>query len=318
MAMQIFEQFYTIVVLIGLALFTTAKELRRNNFLKILLLLLVYSELIRLVTETNARQVSVFIIISACIARSLLTPGSYLHFRNQFFKSGFRKSDIVHLLPFAIFCIGLVINYVLNNNADFLRYYKLETSELSVASRMTVLCFIAYSYCVTGVYLCLTFRNFKKQNNMLYEPITEKNILANPEKKNEVVATFNHRSVILSKERTTEMCETIKEFLTEKKPFLQHKYSLVDLSRDTKISVHHLSAFINHYYGMNFNDFINLFRVEYCKEKILNDEGKYKKLEAIADESGFNNRNTFATAFKKVTGVNPSKFLKTNSTGVRA
>jgi len=48
----------------------------------------------------------------------------------------------------------------------------------------------------------------------------------------------------------------------------------------------------------------------YCKEKILNEEYKFKKLEAIAEESGFNNRNTFAIAFKKVIGLKPSEFLR--------
>jgi AraC-like DNA-binding protein len=36
----------------------------------------------------------------------------------------------------------------------------------------------------------------------------------------------------------------------------------------------------------------------------------YKKLETIANEAGFNNRNTFISAFKKVTGIKPSEFLK--------
>jgi AraC-like DNA-binding protein len=42
----------------------------------------------------------------------------------------------------------------------------------------------------------------------------------------------------------------------------------------------------------------------------LNGECKHKKLEAIAGESGFNNRNTFTSAFKRVTGMNPSDFLR--------
>ncbi|HEY5970304.1 MAG TPA: AraC family transcriptional regulator, partial [Chitinophagaceae bacterium] len=33
-------------------------------------------------------------------------------------------------------------------------------------------------------------------------------------------------------------------------------------------------------------------------------------LESIAEESGFNNRNTFTSAFKKATGLNPSEFIK--------
>jgi AraC-like DNA-binding protein len=102
----------------------------------------------------------------------------------------------------------------------------------------------------------------------------------------------------------------VREFLTQKKPFLKHGYSLRHLSEDIHVPLHHLSAFINRHYQMNFNDFINEYRVHYCKIKIMNDEWKVKKLEAIAEESGFNNRNTFTSAFKKVTGLNPSEYLK--------
>jgi len=91
---------------------------------------------------------------------------------------------------------------------------------------------------------------------------------------------------------------------------LQHGYSLRQLSDETRIPLHHLSAFINKHYRMNFNDFINEYRVAHCKEKLLNGECKHKKLEAIAGESGFNNRNTFTSAFKRVTGMNPSDFLR--------
>jgi AraC-like DNA-binding protein len=68
---------------------------------------------------------------------------------------------------------------------------------------------------------------------------------------------------------------------------------------------------------MNYNDFINRYRVFECKEVIMNGEWKYKTLEAIASEAGFNNRNTFTSAFKKETGQSPSEFLKGIKKGQR-
>jgi AraC-like DNA-binding protein len=119
----------------------------------------------------------------------------------------------------------------------------------------------------------------------------------------------NH-PLFFSDEKMSHIDSAVRQFLTEKKPFLKHGYSLRHLSEDIQLPLHHLSAFINRYYHMNFNDFINEYRVHYCKIKIVNDEWKVKKLEAIAEESGFNNRNTFTSAFKKVTGLNPSEYLK--------
>ena len=59
---------------------------------------------------------------------------------------------------------------------------------------------------------------------------------------------------------------------------------------------------------MNFNDFINEYRIIFSIDKLLKKEWMYKNLKPSANESGFNNRNTFISAFKKVTGVLPSEF----------
>jgi len=114
----------------------------------------------------------------------------------------------------------------------------------------------------------------------------------------------------LSDDKLTHFDSAINKFLTESKPFLRQKYSLRDLSVDVDISTNYLSAFINRYYKVNYNDFINSYRVSHSKEMIMNGEWKHKTLEAIASDAGFNNRNTFTAAFKKETGQSPSEYLK--------
>ncbi len=125
-----------------------------------------------------------------------------------------------------------------------------------------------------------------------------------PEKKNDKIGRF------LNDEKLTQFNSLINQFLLEKKPFLQQKYSLSKLASDVHIPVNYLSAFINRYHKMNYSDFINRYRVFQSREMIMNGEWKQKTLEAIASESGFNNRNTFTSAFKKETGQSPSEYLK--------
>jgi AraC-like DNA-binding protein len=115
----------------------------------------------------------------------------------------------------------------------------------------------------------------------------------------------------LSPEHVVELDNRLTAFLSNEQPFLKPSYTLRQLADDTQIPLHHLSAFINQHYGLHFNDFINTYRIRHCTMKIQNKEWKQKKLQAIAGESGFNNRNTFTAAFKKVVGVNPSEYLKT-------
>jgi AraC-like DNA-binding protein len=208
--------------------------------------------------------------------------------------------------------------YFRNGN---LYFFKINTpvSKLPVSPNENILlsCYLFFVYLLTGIYLYLIIVMLKKKYGEVFKAreydlqmrsyvgIGNGVIIDHPKEEEKPTASF-----FLTEIRMTEIDEAIRKHFEEKKPFLQHGYSLRQLSDETQIPLHHLSAFINKHYKMNFNDFINEYRVAYCKEKLLNGECKHKKLEAIAGESGFNNRNTFTSAFKRVTGMNPSDFLR--------
>jgi AraC-like DNA-binding protein len=59
---------------------------------------------------------------------------------------------------------------------------------------------------------------------------------------------------------------------------------------------------------MGFIDLINQKRIQYCIQKLDSGDWKNFKVEAIAHECGFNNRNSFTNAFKKFKGVSPSEY----------
>ncbi len=112
-------------------------------------------------------------------------------------------------------------------------------------------------------------------------------------------------------DEATQMRLVIQNVMTLGESYLQPRYSLSDLAKDTHIPVHHLSAFINKYYKMNFNDFLNLHRIEHFKKRILSDKSwQSLTLEAMARQSGFGNRTTFTLAFKKFNGITPTQFLR--------
>jgi AraC-like DNA-binding protein len=56
------------------------------------------------------------------------------------------------------------------------------------------------------------------------------------------------------------------------------------------------------------SDFIKQKRIQYCVQKLDAGDWKNFKVEAIARECGFNNRNSFTNAFKKFKGVSPSEY----------
>jgi AraC-like DNA-binding protein len=234
----------------------------------------------------------------------LLVPATFLYLRNQFEHKQLKVPDLVHLGPFALYAVCFVIPWAINGR-DYL------------TSVLTDSFFSIYTYCTIGIYLILVMKFLLYK----YLPFLSS---AKKEKLQPEMATTKKASVIkavpgtevmvgsvhLDTAQLSKMDETLRNFFIAHQPYLKRGYNLKQLSEDTSIPLHHLSAFINQYYHIHFNDFINEYRVQYCQVKIKNDEWRSKTLEAIAEESGFNNRNTFTAAFKKVTGSNPSDFLK--------
>ena len=64
---------------------------------------------------------------------------------------------------------------------------------------------------------------------------------------------------------------------------------------------------------MNFNDFINHYRIEAVKEKLNFGEHHKTTLLGIAFDCGFNSKATFNRAFKKSTSLSPKDYLKSIS-----
>ena len=97
--------------------------------------------------------------------------------------------------------------------------------------------------------------------------------------------------------------------LEHSRPYLKKGYSIQDLSDETGIPLHHLTALLNKGYHVRFNDFINKLRLEYLVKNFKPDWERLT-LEGIGREVGFNSRTTFYNAIKKNTGFSPSAFFE--------
>ena len=97
--------------------------------------------------------------------------------------------------------------------------------------------------------------------------------------------------------------------MQEKQLFLQPDCNLAQFAVSIDIPNHHLAYFFREIKKQSFNDYRNECRVNYAKKLIMEGKARDLTLEAIGLQSGFTNRNTFFTAFKKVEGISPSAFV---------
>lgn len=121
----------------------------------------------------------------------------------------------------------------------------------------------------------------------------------------------------LTAEKIAIISVEIEKTLAGQKAFLKPGYSLRDLSFDTGIQPHVLSIIINQVHRYSFSDLISMYRIKHACEIIRAGDARKLTLEALAQNCGFRNRNSFTTAFKKHTGQTPSSFLRKASDTIR-
>lgn len=105
-----------------------------------------------------------------------------------------------------------------------------------------------------------------------------------------------------------EYLKQLSSLMEKNKIYLQHDLKLTGLAEKMGLPAHVLSRLINEKYGRTFNDFVNEYRVkEFISRLNFPGAGSFT-LYAIALESGFNSKSSFNSAFKKITGKNPSDY----------
>jgi AraC-like DNA-binding protein len=94
------------------------------------------------------------------------------------------------------------------------------------------------------------------------------------------------------------------------KLYLQPALCVENVAKHTAMSPKIISAVLNRHLHKSFNDFVNEYRIEAFKEKVIRPDFDHLTIAGIALECGFNSQATFQRTFKQVTGRSPSAFRK--------
>ena len=110
-----------------------------------------------------------------------------------------------------------------------------------------------------------------------------------------------------------EIVKNLEKVMKEDKPYLNKNLSLNLLADKLNSRTHIVSYVINTHYNVNFYNYINNFRFDYCKALIKNPKKQHLSIEGIALEGGFGSKSTFNTLFKKQSGITPTQYKNTNN-----
>ncbi|KAA1245065.1 AraC family transcriptional regulator [Aquimarina sp. RZ0] len=119
---------------------------------------------------------------------------------------------------------------------------------------------------------------------------------------------------------------TTKEVITDKKAkeifillkdlektnfFVEKSCSLYTTAKNIHTNTSYLSKIMNEYRKQSFSDYINELRIKHCCSRLKTDQ-KFRSytIKAISGELGYKSVNTFASAFKKHTGLTHSYYIK--------
>ncbi len=100
----------------------------------------------------------------------------------------------------------------------------------------------------------------------------------------------------------------VLQFIETEKAYEDPELSLTQVAKQLTTNPANISRVINQGFQLNFNDFINHYRIKAVQQKLRAGEQKTQTLLGIAFGCGFNSKATFNRSFKKSTGVSPKIF----------
>jgi AraC-like DNA-binding protein len=114
----------------------------------------------------------------------------------------------------------------------------------------------------------------------------------------------------LPKSLEIKLAQDLERLMREDRLYKQNDLKLETLAEKLITSKHFVSQVINEVHQVNFFEYINLKRIEEAKQLLRTNTKKDLNIIEVAFEVGFNNKGTFNSVFKKITGLTPTEFRK--------
>ncbi len=210
-----------------------------------------------------------------------------------------------------------------------------EIRELSVEKMksrrrlMLILC-ISIVVFVSAVVLLIFFFNLRRNHRLLYRQNRElldieaqyRLLLKNKDLTDSVIPSSDDKDVCdnddtreipsdsESDAELTEVFASIINFMESSDDIYQAGFNLETLAKKINVYQRIVSKAINRCAGKNFHQLLNGYRVREACRIMPDTDPRIHTVEYIADRVGFKSRTSFATLFRKTTGLTPSDYWK--------
>lgn len=118
------------------------------------------------------------------------------------------------------------------------------------------------------------------------------------------------RGTSSSRRDISEYIPRIIKLMEEKKRYLNPNLTLKSIAEELNTTPSVISAILNNEIKMSYSDFVNNYRVQEVKGKLLTDMTDRFTLLGLAKDSGFKSKTTFYRAFQKFEQQSPKSYIK--------
>ncbi|MCB0625533.1 MAG: PAS domain-containing protein [Saprospiraceae bacterium] len=119
-----------------------------------------------------------------------------------------------------------------------------------------------------------------------------------------------YQSSSLKGKEAARLFSALQQLMEEERLYRDPKLNLRQLSDRLKTNTKYLSQVVNLHGGGNLQSFLNSYRIEEAKQKLIQRQFGNLTLYGIAMQCGFKNKSTFYKVFKQLTGKTPLEFVR--------
>lgn len=161
-----------------------------------------------------------------------------------------------------------------------------------------ILAVIAACLAITAILLAVSIIRYRRKRRD-YRALIEKT---------QDWAKNEETQVVTPLPKEEKLMQRIRQLLEEERAFTNPNLTLVDVSNQLKLNRTYISAAINHCTGQTFSNYVAQLRVREAVRIMSDPANANLTIDAIAFDSGFNDRKGFHRVFKRITGLAPSTF----------